>query len=443
MVYAKNVWVELSETIEPTVFVGYEKTSVDAKVLAIVVDGEKVSAANEGTSCEILLDTTAFYAEMGGQIGDSGVLMAGDACDIRVTDAQAREGGLISHLSEVVSGSISVGDEVEVCVERGRRMLIARNHTATHLLDAALKNVLGDHVNQAGSLVTDERLRFDFTHFEAVSKEDLNLIESLVNMQIIAAKPVISQEMGLEEAKASGAVALFGEKYSDTVRVVSCGAEDKPFSRELCGGVHATNTAELGQFKIVSESSVGSNVRRIEALTSLGALHYVAQQQQYLDNAAAKLKCSAADLDGRIDALQAKNKELENKLKKALTGGASNIVADAIAGAIDLDGYKCVIARVDGLAAGEMRSVWDSIRDNLGDACACVLASATPDNKVALIAAATDKAVEAGFVGGKIIKQIAPCVNGRGGGRPNMAQAGGSDTSKIDAALDAAREIVK
>ena len=295
-------------------------------------------------------------------------------------------------------------------------------------------------MNQAGSLVAPDRLRFAFTHFEALTADQLARIEGMVNAEIFAAKPVVTKVMGIEEAKAAGAVALFGEKYGDVVRVVSTDDVDVPFSRELCGGTHARNTAEIGLFKIVSEGSVGSNARRIEAMTSVGAIQYLDECLGQLQESAHALKCRPAEVPARIEQLQRDKAEADKKLRAALTGGSSNKIADAVASAVNMDGYKLVVARLDGIDGKEIRGAWDSVRDRLGAACACVLASATPEGKVALLAAGTDAAVAAGFKAGDVIRNIAGLVGGRGGGKPTMAQAGGADASGIDAALAAARE---
>jgi alanyl-tRNA synthetase len=247
--------------------------------------------------------------------------------------------------------------------------------------------------------------------------------------------------MGIDEAKAAGAVALFGEKYGDVVRVVSVGTEDKPFSRELCGGTHARNTAELGFFKIVSESSVGSNARRIEAVTSAGALEYVDERLAEMDEVAAALKCRPADVMARVEQLKDEKSEAEKKLKAALVGGSSNQVADAVGSAVDMGAYKLVVAHLNGISGKELRNVWDTVRDKIGSDCACVLASEA-DGKVGLLAAATDGAVSAGFSAGNVVKEISGLVGGKGGGRPNMAQAGGKDAAGIDAALDAAKKLL-
>lgn len=433
-----DVWTELSDSVSATEFAGYEDEELEgAKVLALVVDGERVAHAGAGQKVEVVLDRTPFYAEMGGQMGDAGTLSA-EGVRLAVGDTKAHN-GLYAHSAVVEEGELAEGAIVNAAVDHHRRALLRRNHTATHLLDAALKNVLGDHVNQAGSLVAPEYLRFDFTHFEALSFEQLAQIECLVNDQIFAAKPVVTRVMAIDEAKAAGAVALFGEKYGDVVRVVSVGSEERPFSRELCGGTHAANTAEIGLFKIVSESSTGSNVRRIEAVTSEGAIAYLEERARMLDAAASELKCRPDEVAGRIAGLQKELRETSQKLKNALTGGGSNAIDDAIAHAEDLGTYMLVIAQLEGLEAADLRNVWDTIRQKLHEPVACVLATVTSKGQPALLAGATDEAVAAGFKSGDIIKQIAPLVGGGGGGRPQMAQAGGKDASGIPAALEAAR----
>ena len=436
-----DVWTELEDRLPATEFVGYDQDEASATVLAVVADGAELERAEAGAEVEVVLDRTPFYAEMGGQVGDTGVISC-EAARLRVSDTKVK-GGLYVHVATVEEGALAVGDEVSAAIDAGRRELIRRNHTATHLLDAALKRVLGEHVSQAGSLVAPDRLRFDFTHFEAVTADELARIEGMVNAEIFAAEPVVTRVMGIEEAKASGAVALFGEKYGDVVRVVSTGESEEPFSRELCGGTHARNTADLGLFKIVSEGSVGSNARRIEAVTSMGAIEYVDERLLALDDVARELKCRPDDVAERVAALQQELRETRKALEAATTGAGAGKVADAFKGAVQLDGYKAVVARLDGLSGKEMRSAWDGIRDAAGgEPVACVIASATPDGKVALLAGGTDGAVAKGFSAGSIIRDIAGLVGGRGGGKPAMAQAGGSDASGIDAALDAARSAL-
>lgn len=437
---AQSIWVALSDRLDETVFDGYDNNELSGvRVVALVQDGQEVESASAGSEVEVVLDRTPFYAEMGGQVGDTGKLTA-PGLYVHVTDTKHRDGGLESHVGVVEEGTISVGDSVSATIDAGRRELIRRNHTATHLLDAALKKVLGDHVNQAGSLVAPDRMRFDFTHFEALTKDELDRIEGMVNAEIFAAKPVVTQIMSIEDAKAAGAVALFGEKYGDVVRVVSAGAEDAPFSRELCGGTHARNTADLGLFKIISESSVGSNSRRIEAVTSMGAIEYVDERLAQLDEVAAALKVRPSAVADRVEQLQQDLRTANHKLEAALTGAGSNQVAEALKSAVQLNGYSCVIAKLEGLSGKELRSAWDGIRDaSDGQPVACVIASATADGKVSLLAGATDSAVAAGFSAGDIVKEIAELVGGRGGGKPAMAQAGGSNAAGIDAALEAAK----
>ena len=437
---AQSIWVALSDRLDETVFDGYDNNELSGvRVVALVQDGQEVESASAGSEVEVVLDRTPFYAEMGGQVGDTGKLTA-PGLYVHVTDTKHRDGGLESHVGVVEEGTLSVGDSVTATIDAGRRELIRRNHTATHLLDAALKKVLGDHVNQAGSLVAPDRMRFDFTHFEALTKDELDRIEGMVNAEIFAAKPVVTQIMSIEDAKAAGAVALFGEKYGDVVRVVSAGAEDTPFSRELCGGTHARNTADLGLFKIISESSVGSNSRRIEAVTSMGAIEYVDERLAQLDEVAAALKVRPSAVADRVEQLQQDLRTANHKLEAALTGAGNNQVAEALKSAVQLNGYSCVIAKLEGLSGKELRSAWDGIRDaSDGQPVACVIASATADGKVSLLAGATDSAVAAGFSAGDIVKEIAELVGGRGGGKPAMAQAGGSNAAGIDAALEAAR----
>ena len=436
-----NVWTELSDKLAATEFEGYDANVVeDAHVVAIVANGESVERAEAGADVEVILDRTPFYAEMGGQVGDTGTISA-EGVKLEVSDTKGHN-GLFAHMAHVAEGAISVGDVVCAAIDAHRRELIRRNHTATHLLDAALKTVLGEHVSQAGSLCDDSRLRFDFTHFEALTAEQLHEVEDLVNVEIFAAKPVVTRVCSIDEAKEAGAIALFGEKYGDVVRMVSVGNEDQPFSRELCGGTHARNSSELGLFKIVSESSTGSNVRRIEAVTSLGALAWLDERNDALDAVASELKCRPEDAASRIADMKVAARDLEGKLKQALLGGSSDKIQTAMAAAIDCGSYKAVIARMDGLEAGQLREAWDAIRDKATGDVACFLATNTPEGKVALLAAATDGAVAAGFGAGDVIRNVAGHVGGRGGGRPNMAQAGGKDASGIDAALAAAREML-
>lgn len=433
-----NIWSELADTLPATEFCGYDADALEgAHVLAIVRDGERVNAAHAGEDVEVVLDRTSFYAEMGGQVGDAGSLHA-DGVEVSVSDTRGK-GGLYAHVAHVETGELHEGDVLTTCVDHHRRELLRRNHTATHLLDAALKEVLGDHVNQAGSLVTPDHLRFDFTHFDALSAEQLHAVEDLVNREIFAAKPVVTVEMDIDEAKAAGAVALFGEKYGERVRVVSVGEEEHPFSRELCGGTHARNTAEIGLFRITSESSTGSNVRRIEAVASEGAIAYLDERARILADTALELKCRVDEVPARLSSLQDTLRATEQKLKAALTGGSSDAISQAIDSAADMGSYKLVVTELKGLEAADLRNVWDTIRQKVAGPVACVLATVTSKGQPALLAGATDEAVAAGFKAGDVIKKIAPLVGGGGGGRPTMAQAGGKNPAGIADALAAAR----
>ena len=438
---ANDVWAALSARLAPTEFVGYDLDLASSRVVAIVCDGAEAERVEEGGECEVVLTMTPFYAEMGGQVGDTGTIET-DGATLRVTSTERREGDLTAHLCTVELGTLGVGQAARAQIDRGRRELIRRNHTATHLLDAALKKVLGDHVNQAGSLVDSTHLRFDFTHFEAMTAEQVARVEGMVNAQIFAAKPVVTQVMGIDEARASGAVALFGEKYGDVVRVVSVGEEERPFSRELCGGTHVRNTAEIGLFKICSEGSVGSNARRLEAVTSMGAIEYVDERLAQIDAIAATLKCRPQEVADHVEQLRSAERDARKRLKEALAGGTAGAAGGLKA--TQLDGYACVFAKLESEVSGkELRSVWDGVRDNAGtDAVACVLVAPSAGGKVSLLAAGTTPAVKAGFDAGAVIGQAAEKVGGRGGGRPNMAQAGGRDASGMDAALEAARQML-
>ena len=432
-----GVHAELLEELGPTAFVGYDKLEAEARVTAIVKDGARVQTLSAGETGEVVLDATPFYAEMGGEVGDTGTLRsAGAVAEVR--DTQAPEKGLVAHKVAMTEGALSVGDAVTATVDAERRARITRNHTATHILHAALRQVLGDHVKQAGSYVGPDRLRFDFTHFEAVSPEQLAEVERVANEHIMKAVPTAIYETSLDAAREAGVTALFGEKYGDVVRVVEAG----DFSRELCGGCHVGNTAEIGFAKIVSESSVGANLRRIEAVTSYGALEYVNSREAELKAAAATLKCRPLEVADRAAANLKAYKDLQAKSKRSAQAAAGDGMEALLAGAVTAKaGYPVVIGRMGEADAGQMRNAWDVLRARLGAPGAAVLA-AQKDGKPVLLAAGAPEAVEAGFDAGAVIKAIAPCVKGGGGGKPAMAQAGGKDAAGIDAALEAARELL-
>lgn len=433
-----GVHAEVLKEVGATTFVGYNTLNTEAQVVALIKDGASVAKVSVGDSVEIVLDTTSFYAEMGGEVGDSGTIFSNTGVIAEVTDTKAPEKGLVCHYATMVKGDLSVGDTVTASVDAKRRAAITRNHTATHILHASLRKVLGDHVTQAGSYVGPDRLRFDFTHFEAVTPEQLEEIEQLANEEIMKAVPMNIYETSLDEARASGVMALFGEKYGETVRVVEAGE----FSRELCGGCHVGNTAEIGFIKIVGESSIGSNTRRIEAVTSYGALEYVNSMERELKSAAAELKVPLFEVATRAASNLKSLKEMQHKAKHAQEvvsdDGITALLESAV---IAKDGYPVIIGRTDIKDGGQMRNLWDVIRSRMTQPGALVLAG-VKDDRPLLMVAGTDEAVAAGFNAGAVIKAIAPCVKGGGGGKPTMAQAGGKDASGIDAALDAARAML-
>jgi alanyl-tRNA synthetase len=410
-------------------FVGYELDEADAKVIGMVVGGAPVERIEAGTSADVVLDVTPFYGEQGGQVGDTGRI-AGQAADFEVTETRIPIAGVVSHSGTLHTGSLAVGDTVKAAVDVPRRERIRRNHTATHILQWALRLVLGDHVKQSGSLVAPDRMRFDFTHFEAMSAEQLAKVERLVNAKIMEHHPVRAYETSLASAREAGVTALFGEKYGRIVRVLEVGN----FSKELCGGTHVARTTEIGLLKIVSEGSVGANLRRIEAVTSFDALDVVRAEEEVLAGAAQALKCRPAEVAEKAAAMVKRVKEAEAaaKTSRGLARPAGDfVVAGALFGTLSS-------GRVEGLDSSMLRELADRTRGASG---AVVLASVV-DGAVLLLASGSDAAVAKGFDAGAVIREIAPLVGGRGGGKPQMAQAGGNDPAGVDAALSAARAFL-
>lgn len=432
-----GVHAELLKRVGASQFVGHEQLEAQARIVALIKDGAIVDVLSEGEQGEVVLDVTPFYAEMGGEVGDTGTLSTA-ASLARVTDTQAPEKGLICHSVTVERGAFRAQDIIQAQVDGLRRKRIARNHTATHLLHAALREVLGEHVNQAGSYVGPDRLRFDFTHFQALTKEEILQVEARVNDVIGQAIPLTVCETSLEEARKSGAMALFGEKYGEKVRVVSAGE----FSKELCGGCHCNNTSDVNYMKLISQSSVGANVRRVEALTSFDAFNYAAQHIAALDDAAAMLKCQPLALTEKLNQLLAEVKEAQTTLK-TLKAQAQAKSADSLLDnqEISAAGYPVIFGTCSNADAGALRTSWDMLRQKMKTPGAVLLAG-TNNGKVTLLAAASDEAVDAGFDAGALIRAIAVHVQGGGGGKKNMAQAGGSNVNGIDAAFDAAREVL-
>ena len=419
-----------------TEFVGYEELVCDAKVTALTREEEIVDALSDGEKGTVIVDKTTFYGTMGGQEGDIGVIKTADG-EFVVEDTVHLAGTKIGHIGHVSHGMIKVGDTVSMEVDKENRNLSARNHSATHLLQAALRQVLGTHVEQAGSYVDAERLRFDFTHFSAMSKEELKQVEDIVNEKIAECLPVVAKNMPIEEARKTGAAALFGEKYGDVVRVVNMG----DFSVEFCGGTHVSNTGVITALKIISETGVAAGVRRIEALTSKGLLKYYDEMEKKLQEAAALVKATPNQLSDKIRHLQAENKELHSELESVKSKMAKEAMGDISDQVTEVKGVKLIAAKIDDVDMNGLRDLGDQLKEKLGEGV-IVLASAA-GGKVSLVAMATDEAVKKGAHAGNLIKGIAGLVGGGGGGRPNMAQAGGKNPDGIDAAIEKVSEVLE
>ena len=410
-----------------TAFTGYDGTSEKSTIAAIFHDGQPVDALSQGQEGAIILASTPFYAESGGQVGDTGVLDTADGSFL-VSDTQ-KSGKANVHIGTVQLGTLKSGDEATARVDAERRAAIVLNHSATHLMHAALRKVLGEHVAQKGSLVAPDHLRFDFSHYEPVTDEQLQQIETLVNTEILGNSAADTKLMTYDDAVASGAIALFGEKYDDEVRVLRLG---DGFSVELCGGTHVARSGDIGIFKIVSESGIGSGLRRIEAVTGRTAMDWIDANQRSLDEAAACLRSQRDQVPARVGQLVRRNKELEKELAAArqqlITGGSADVVADAT----EIDGIKVLASRMDGADAKTLRDAVDRFKDKLQSAV--VVLGSVDDGKVRLAAGVT-KNNTGRIRAGDVIQPVAAQVGGKGGGRPDFAQAGGSDPDALDAAL--------
>lgn len=422
--------------IEKTVFTGYQELTTDAVIRAIVSDGEKVEFGGTGDEVLVVLNTTPFYAESGGQVGDTGVITT-DSAKLVVLDTKKDNNGIYMHFCRITEGTIEVGDKAVAAVDKAARAAIMRNHTAAHLLQAALRKVLGTHVEQAGQLVNAERLRFDFTHFSAVTPEELTEIEALVNEEIFKAVAVETREMPIEEAKKLGAMALFGEKYGDIVRVVMI----DDFSREFCGGTHIDNTAKLGLFKLVSEGSVASGVRRIEAVTGTGVLQMLDAQTTILNASAKALKTTnvnelAAACEHTLNELKEKEREIERLTAKLSALRMDSLFADSEV----VKGIRIIKSHFDATNSDMLKTMCDRVLEVAPKTVAVLFG--TDGGKTNLAVACGKEAQQLGAHAGKIVKQIAELVNGRGGGKPERAMAGVGDVSGIPAALEKADEIV-
>ncbi|WP_306812840.1 alanine--tRNA ligase [Paenibacillus soyae] len=424
----------LSELTVKSEFVGYNEGITESHITAIVLGDELAQEANEGDEILLLLDQTPFYAESGGQVADKG-LITGDTFAVRVKNVTKAPHGQTVHHAVVESGTPAVGAKAKAAIDKAAREDIIKNHTATHLLHKALKEVLGDHVNQAGSLVESERLRFDFSHFGSVTPEELADIERRVNEQIWLGTDVDISNKSLTEAKAMGAMALFGEKYGDVVRVVRVG----DYSLELCGGCHVRNTSQIGLFKLLGESGIGSGVRRIEAVTGKHAYAYYEEQMELLKQAAASLKSNVADVPKRVDSLNAQLKELARE-NESLQSKLSRIEAGSLESkAVKVGDVTILSARVSAPSMEALRGIVDELKAKLGSSV--IVLGAAGEDKVNLAAAVSADLVKKGFHAGNIVKEAAILCGGNGGGRPDMAQAGGKDVSKLDEALKVAEEL--
>jgi len=425
---------EIASKLAPTQFLGYETLEAqDGKVVAILRDGRAVDALAPGESAAVILDRTPFYAESGGQVGDTGALELASGRFI-VNDTRKFGGQFHGHVGEWKgSGPLCVGDSVFARVDAARRQATVLNHSATHLLHAALHETLGEHVTQKGSLVAPDRLRFDFSHFQPVKPEELRRIEDRVNEQIRRNDEAEIRHMAYDEAIATGAMALFGEKYGDEVRVLRMG----DFSTELCGGTHVTRTGDIGLFKIVSESGVAAGIRRIEALTGAGAMAHVAEEERRLADVAGMLSSSAGDVADKLRQLLDKQKKLERELDALKAKNAGAATGDLAAHAQDVGGFKLVAARVDGMDAKALREAIDALKQKLGD-CVVLLASGS-DGKAALVGGVHGAAL-AKVKAGDVVAHVAREIGGKGGGRPDMAQGGGVDSPALDEALKGLRD---
>jgi len=426
---ASNFGADYNEKLSidhATTFTGYTDIEGAANVVELIADNAFVETLEDGQEGVVVLDATPFYAESGGQSGDKGLLRIANG-EFVVTDTQ-KMGNAFAHRG-IAKGKISKGDKATAAVDALNREAIKKNHSATHLLHAALRDILGEHVTQKGSLVDAPRFRFDFSHFEAVTSEQLAEVERRVNAEIRANHALTTQLMELDEAKASGAMALFGEKYDEKVRVVSMG----PFSIELCGGTHVNHTGDIGLFKIVSEAGIASGVRRIEAVTGEQAIAYVQSQQDTLQSLSALLKSDPLNLKERVASLQNQTKELEKALNSAKQKLASQQGADMLSNVVEINGTKVLVAKLDGVEAKSLRPMMDDIKNRIGDGV--VVLGVASESKVNLIAGVT-KGLVSKVKAGELVNFVASQVGGKGGGRPDMAQAGGEQPENLETALD-------
>ncbi len=417
-------------------FVGYDTLETESEITVLTTSEDITDTLAEGMEGTIIVNKTPFYATMGGQQGDTGVITCNGSV-FEVIDTIRLKGGRVGHVGKVTAGSFNVGDKVTLTVDEKKRIDTAKNHSATHLLQEALRIVLGNHVEQAGSLVTPDRLRFDFTHFQPMTEEEIEKVEAIVNEQIAKSIDVETKVLAIEDAKKTGAKALFNEKYSDTVRVVCMG----DFSKEFCGGTHVSNTGLINSFKIVSESGVAAGVRRIEALTGNGVFAYYKDIEKKYNDICKAAKATPANVEEKIAHMQAEIKSLNSEIESLKNKAANEALGDVLNQAEDVNGVKFLAVKLNDVDMNELRNLSDDLKSKIGSGVV-VLASAMGSDKVNLIVTATDDIVKAGVHAGNIIKSAAPCVGGGGGGRPNMAQAGGKNPAGIEKAFETAKETL-
>ena len=431
--------VTVYESIDPAItteFVGYDRLVHESKITVLTTETELVEALTDGQTGTIIVEETPFYATMGGQNADTGVITVKDG-EFEVKDTVKLLGGKVGHIGTVTKGMIKVGDVASLSVDAAKRADTCKNHSATHLLQKALREVLGSHVEQAGSYVDGERLRFDFSHFSAMTPEELEKVEAIVNEKIAENILVDTQVMTMEEAKKTGAMALFGEKYGDTVRVVMMG----DFSKEFCGGTHVKNTGAIGAFKILSESGVAAGVRRIEALTGNGVMKYYKEMEEKVLAVAKVLKAVPANVVEKAEHLAAENKALHSELESMKSKAARDALGDVMNRVTEVKGVKLLATKVSGVDMNGLRDLGDQLKEKLGEGV--ILLASDLDGKVNLVAMATEGAMAKGAHAGNLIKGIAALVGGGGGGRPNMAQAGGKNPGGIEEAIKQSKAVLE
>lgn len=433
--WKEDIYAKIDWSIK-TKFVGYESFTAKSTIKAIVRENELADSAKEGEEINVILDITPFYAESGGQTADTGKII-GEGFELEVKDCKKVTGDRFAHLCKVVKGQLKIGDSCIAEIDSKRRMAIARNHSTTHLLQKALRTHLGTHVEQAGSLVTPDRLRFDFSHFKAMTKEELDVIEKEVNSAILESLDINVRETSIDEAKKLGAMALFGEKYGEVVRVVKMG----DYSIELCGGTHLRTTSQAGLFKIISEGGIAAGVRRIEAVTGEKAYEYIKEEEKLMNELCDKLKAHPSESVKKVDSVLKQLKEAEKERDLLKSQLAVGMLDELAAKAQEEKGVKYLVTKVDNMAIDSMREMGDKLRDKLGTSF--VMLSSFDGEKTVLLAMASKDAVSKGVHSGNIIKEAAKLAGGSGGGRPDMAQGGIKDADKVKAAMDAVPEMLK